>query len=242
MATIILDTETLGRKKDEDRICELAMLVHTEDSGWEAFSDLAKNEASITSSAMAVHHITHEMIEDALPLKRTPAFKILEKLNRPENTLVIQNAPFDLGVLANHDFVWQGMVVDTLVCAKHLLATTRHGLQFLRYELGLYRHEKPIAKALGVTIEAHRALGDVIVTKLLLNHLLEQVEHNMDALIELSNQPALLKSIGFGKYRGQSFEQKVLEDRDYFIWCLENFQKLSKEARITIEYWLANSQ
>ena len=239
MAIIILDTETLGRKKEEDRICELALLVHTEDSGWEAFSDLASNEAAITSSAMAVHHITHEMVEDALPLKRTPSFKMLEKLNRPENTLVIQNAPFDLSVLANHDFVWQGMVVDTLVCSKHLLATQRHALQYLRYELGLYRHEKPIADALGVKIEAHRALGDVIVTKLLLNHLLEHVQDNLDALVELSNQPALLKSIGFGKYRGKSFESVVSTDKDYFIWCLENFQKLSKEARTTIEYWLA---
>jgi DNA polymerase III epsilon subunit-like protein len=239
MAIIILDTETLGRKKEEDRICELALLVHTDDTGWEAFSDLASNEENITSNAMAVHHITHEMVEDALPLKRTEAFKMLEKLNRPENTLVIQNAPFDLGVLANHDFVWQGMVVDTLVCAKHLLATQRHALQYLRYELGLYRHEKIIADALGVKIEAHRALSDVIVTKLLLNHLLEHVEDNMDALIELSNQPALLKSVGFGKYRGQSFEAVVATDRDYFIWCLENFQKLSKEARTTIEYWLA---
>lgn len=241
MAIIILDTETLGQKREDDRICELALLVHTEDSGWEAFSDLAKNEMPITSNAMAIHHITHEMIEDALPLKRTPSFKLLEKLNRPENILVIQNAPFDLGVLANHDFVWHGAVVDTLVCAKHLLATQRHALQFLRYELGLYRQEKIIADALDVKIEAHRALGDVIVTKLLLNHLLAHVDDNMDALIELSNQPALLKSIGFGKYRGQSFETAVAQDRDYFFWCLNNFDKLSKEARTTIEYHLAQA-
>jgi len=239
MAIIILDTETIGQKKEDDRICELAFLVHTEDSGWEAFSDLAKNDMPISSHAMAIHHITHEMIEDALPLKRTNAFKMLEKLNRPDNILVIQNAPFDLGVLANHDFTWQGAVVDTLICAKHLLATQRHSLQFLRYELGLYRDEETISNALEVKIEAHRALSDVIVTKLLLNHLLTHVEDNMDALIELSNQPALLKSIGFGKYRGHSFETCVAQDRDYFIWCLENFTKLSKEARTTIEYYLA---
>ena len=239
MAIIILDTETIGQKKEDDRICELAFLVHTEDTGWEAFSDLAKNDMPISSNAMAVHHITHEMIEDALPLKRTPSFKMLEKLNRPDNILVIQNAPFDLGVLANHDFIWHGAVVDTLVCAKHLLSTQRHALQYLRYELGLYKEEKLIAEAMDVKIEAHRALGDVIVTKLLLNHLLAHVENNMDALIELSNQPALLKSIGFGKYRGQLFESVVPQDRDYFIWCLENFAKLSKEARTTIEYHLA---
>ncbi len=238
MAMIILDTETLGRKKEDDRICELAFLVHSEGS-WEAYSDLAKNERSITSNAMAVHHITHEMIEDKPPLHETPSFKMLQKLNRPENTIVIQNAPFDLGVLYNHGFVWEGKVVDTLVCSKHLLSTPRHALQYLRYELGLYKEEKNIAQALGVSVEAHRALGDVIVTKLLLNHLLGHVENSIDALIELSNQPALIKTIGFGKYKGQSFEQMVSQDRDYFEWCLRDFAKLSSEARTTIEYWMA---
>lgn len=239
MAIIILDTETLGYKKEEDRICELALLVHTDEEGWEAFSDLSSNDITVTSNAMAIHHITPEMLEDALPLKRTASFKILEKLNRPDNILVIQNAPFDLGVLHNHGFVWQGMVVDTLVCAKHLLATQRHALQYLRYELGLYRHEKLLAEALETEIQAHRALSDVIVTKLLLNHLLEHVDNNMDALVELSNQPALLKSVGFGKHRGQIYAEVVGTDRDYFIWCLESFDKLPKEARATIEYWLS---
>jgi exodeoxyribonuclease X len=239
MAIIILDTETIGLKKEQDRICELAFLVHTEDDGWEAFSDLASNDEKISSNAMAIHHITHEMVEDALPLKRTEAFQMLVKLNHPDNIMVIQNAPFDLGVLANHDFFWQGQVVDTLVCAKHLLSTQRHALQFLRYELGLYKHEKLIADAMEVKIEAHRALGDVIVTKLLLSHLLDHVDQNMDALLELSNQPALLKSIGFGKYRGQSFESAVPADRDYFLWCLNSFDKLSKDARNTIQYYLA---
>lgn len=239
MALIILDTETIGLKKEADRICELAFLVHTEDSGWEVFSDLVKNEETMSSNAMAIHHITPEMLEDELPLRRTPSFRILEKLNRPENILVMQNAPFDLSVLANHDFFWQGIVVDTLVCAKHLLSTQRHSLQFLRYELGLYKQEALIAEAMEITIEAHRALGDVIVTKLLLNHLLEYVDQNMDALVELSNQPALLKSVGFGKYRGQSFELAVPADREYFLWCLNSFDKLTKDARSTIEYYLS---
>ena len=238
MAIIILDTETLGRKKEEDRICELAILVHANET-WEAFSDLASNEQSITSNAMAIHHITHEMIEDALPLKRTPSFKMLESLNHPDNILVIQNAPFDLGVLYNHGFTWQGQVVDTLVCAKHLLSTPRHALQYLRYELGLYKDEKAIAEAMDMIIEPHRALSDVIVTKLLLNHLLSHVEGEMDALVELSNQPALIKTVGFGKYRGQRFEDSVPQDRSYFEWCLTDFQNLSRDARATIEYWLA---
>lgn len=238
MKIIVLDTETLGRKKDQDRICEIAMLVY-DGTSWEAFSDLVKNEATITSNAMAVHHITNEMLVDASRLEDSESFKILKKLNHPETVLVIQNAPFDLGVLYNHGFTWCGQVVDTLVCAKHLLSTPRHALQYLRYELGLYKEETLLAEALGTTIEAHRALGDVIVTKLLLNHLLTFVENNIEALVSLSDQPALLKTIGFGKYKGQSFEVCVKQDQEYFRWCLENFQGLQREARITIEYWFS---
>jgi DNA polymerase III epsilon subunit-like protein len=180
------------------------------------------------------------MVADKPRLKETPGFALLKKLNRPENILVIQNAPFDLGVLRNDGFEWQGRVVDTLVCAKHLLATRRHALQFLRYELGLYRHEKALADALEREIRPHDAISDVLVTKLLLNHLLEHVGGDIENLITLSTTPALLQTIGFGKYRGKRYEETVAADRDYFEWVLREFKQLTPEARATIEYWFAN--
>lgn len=236
---IILDTETTGRPKGEDRICQLGFLSdHTGE--WEVHEDLCHPGCDILADAMAVHHITNEMVGDKPRLKDTESFALLKKLNRPENIIVIQNAPFDLGVLYNEGFEWQGRVVDTLVCAKHLLSTRRHALQFLRYELGLYRHEKMIAEALGREIKPHDAVSDVLVTKLLLNHLLEHVENDIENLVTLTSTPAMLKSVSFGKYRGRKYEEVVCADRDYFEWVLREFKQLTPDARATIEYWFAN--
>jgi len=237
VALVILDTETTGQPKDKDRICQIALL--TDMSGeWELYNDYCFPSVEILSDAMAVHHITNEMVADKPSLKKTETYQILNALNRPENTIIIQNAPFDLGVLYNEGFTWNGAVLDTLVCAKHLLSTRRHALQFLRYELGLYRHEEALKKALGIDVRAHDAAGDVLVTKLLLNHLLEHVGGEVAHLVDLSDQPALVKTISFGKYKGQEYEHIVGSDPEYFRWVLGNFERLDRDARRTIEYWM----
>ncbi len=237
---IILDTETTGRPKGEDRICQIGFL--SDHSGeWQAYDELCNPGVPILSDAMAIHHITNEMVADKPALCDTEAFRTLKRLNTPENIMVIQNAPFDLGVLRNEGFIWQGRVVDTLVCAKHLLDTRRHALQYLRYELGLYKHEAAIAEALEKEITPHDALSDVIVTKLLLNHLLELAGNDMENLLQLSGAPVLLQSVGFGKYKGRKFAEVVLEDQDYFRWVLREFRQLTPDARATIEYWFTQA-
>ena len=237
---IILDTETTGLPKEQDRICQIGFLSN-EDSQWKIYEDLCRPSNPISSDAMAVHHITNEMVEEKPALQDTNSFKKLSKLNLPENIIVLQNAPFDLGVLQNEGFLWKGRVIDTLVCAKHLLATRRHALQFLRYELGLYKHEKEISSALGIDIKPHDAIGDVIVAKLLFNHLLELADNSIENLITITNTPVLLKIIPFGKYKGKEFEEAVKRDINYFQWVLNDFKNLSPDARATIEFYMAES-
>lgn len=238
MTLIILDTETAGYRGDADRVCELALLEN-EQKTWQAHTELINPEVEMHSEVIAVHHITNEMVKKAHPLVESTTFKRLQELNKPENILVIQNAPFDLGVLSNYGFSWKGKVIDTLVCAKHLLDTPKHALQYLRYELGLYKHEASLSQAIDIEIQAHRAMSDVLVTKLLLEHLLEYVGRLPEALVVLSNKPSLLNTIGFGKYKGQNYQQMVQEDPSYFEWCLKEFTRLSHDARQTIEHWLA---
>ena len=137
-------------------------------------------------------------------------------------------------------FIWKGRVLDTLICAKHLLNTPRHALQYLRYELGLYKNEKVIAQALGKTLNAHDALSDVIITKLLLNHLLLLADNNIDNLLTLTDEPVLLKVIPFGKYKNETFETIADFDPNYLRWCLSDMKKLNKDARVAIQFWLDN--
>ena len=153
----------------------------------------------------------------------------------------MQNAPFDLNILHNEGLNWVGKIVDTLTCAKHLLPTKRHSLQYLRYELELYKFENDIAKAMDKKITAHDALSDVIVTKLLLSKLLQEVDNDIENLITLTDTPILLKVIQFGKYKGKNFEDMVNSDEDYFYWALRNIKNMSGEVRATIKHYLGIS-
>jgi DNA polymerase III epsilon subunit-like protein len=239
MGIIILDTETTGHKRDEDSICQIALLSNISGE-WEALESYVNSEKEITSNAMAIHHITNEMIEGAPLFHESAPLHFLEKHNTAEHIIVIQNAVFDLGVLRNMGFIWKGRVLDTLICAKHLLNTPRHALQYLRYELGLYKNEKVIAQALGKTLNAHDALSDVIITKLLLNHLLLLADNNIDNLLTLTDEPVLLKVIPFGKYKNETFETIADFDPNYLRWCLSDMKKLNKDARVAIQFWLDN--
>jgi exodeoxyribonuclease X len=253
-ALVYLDTETTGKGK-EDRLCQIAMLV--EEIETDLFSDqfseskkppkiyidFCKPPLPIGYGAMSIHHITNEMTEDEPTYNESKTAKILNKLNLHDNTLIIHNAPFDMEMLTREGFKWRGKVIDTLRCARHLIDTESHAMQYLRYSLGLYRSEKELCQTLRIKISAHDALGDVIVLYLLAEYL--QKEHSINELTELSNKPLLLKTISFGKYKGQTFEDIAKSDRQYLKWLLDSeSQKDDKNSDMitTINHYLASGR
>ncbi|MEA1973806.1 MAG: 3'-5' exonuclease [Candidatus Cloacimonadota bacterium] len=171
MKYIILDTETTGIEKD-DRIIQLAYIV-LEDKNKEIFQTFCKPQKEINFQAMAIHHITPEMIENSTQLIDTEEYKYLQKINKPENFIIIQNAKFDLDMLEKEGFENKMKVIDTLILAKHLFPNfERHSEQFLRYKLGLYKSEHKILDDFGIKeIAAHDAIGDILVLKLLFDYL-----------------------------------------------------------------------
>ena len=230
---VLLDTETTGAS-EEDRIIQLAFLALT---GREvkAYDDYCKPPLPIKYGAMAVHNITPEMVESKPPYRETEAARALETLNLPENVLVIQNAPFDLGMLAKEGFTWKGKLIDTLRCAKHLLPELEsHGLQYLRYALGFYKTEGEEAKKLGVEIRAHDALGDVLVLKMLMSHIVNLADRDIGKLVELTNTPILLPHFRFGKYKNEPLEALAKKDRGYLEWALANMD-LDEDMRYSIK-------
>ena len=87
--------------------------------------------------------------------------------------MVIQNAEFDEAMLAKEGFTSQMHLIDTYrILRKKYALQTPHGLQHKRYELGLYKREPELLEELGVEVRAHEALGDVVVLRRLLAHLL----------------------------------------------------------------------
>lgn len=240
LKVVILDTETTGANS-EDRICQLSYIVLDRDLEIESFyDDLCKPPLSIKFHAMAIHHITPQMVELKPPIEQTKAFEKLQELNKEENVLVIQNASFDLDMLQKEGFENKMQLVDTFrVLRKHYGDEGSNSLQFKRYQWGLYKKEQEIEKKLGKQVQAHDALGDVVVLKLLLDKLIHS--HTLESMIKLCQKPILLEKVPFGKYKGESFEDISLKDREALNYMLKK-QNIDQDIAYSINHFLEKTQ
>jgi exodeoxyribonuclease X len=239
MKIIILDTETTGNK-EEDRIIQLSYLVMNENLEIEEIHDeLVKPPLPISFEAMAVHHITNEMVEDKPQIKHTKAYKRLKELNSPENLMVIHNAVFDLDMLKKEGFNSFFQLIDTFRILKHLLPEGKFSLQYNRYALGLYKKEKEICEKYNIQINAHDALGDVIVLGLLFEYLVKNFGKSIPELVELTTQPVLYDKFYQGKYKFEKIKDVLINDPDYIEYML-SLTDLDADVRYSIEHHLKN--
>ncbi|MBN2896165.1 MAG: 3'-5' exonuclease [Campylobacterales bacterium] len=236
---VLLDTETTG-SLEQDRIIQLGFMVLENAHAPQVYQSFCSMPQPISFGAMAVHHITPEMIEGCPPLIECEAYQTLQTLNTPENVMVIQNAPFDLGMLRKEGFTCTMKLIDTLRCAKHLFEDHEtHALQYMRYALGLYKTEEEEAKALGIEIKAHDAIGDVLTLKLFLGELRKRVSERfgridvVEKLIELTKTPIEIKTFRFGKYKGRLIADVAREDAGYLRWMQGNME-LDEDMRYTL--------
>jgi exodeoxyribonuclease X len=210
MHPIFLDVETteLG---ENARIVQLA--YKNADTN-EVVNELFKPPTTISFGAMAIHHVTNEMVADKPSFQDSPEKTYLTTALQ-ENIFVAHNAPFDMGVL-NAEGVTVPFYIDTLRVAQHLLDSEEYKLQYLRYSLDL--------KAEGA---AHDALGDINVLEALYYHLANVVKrkNNIDQedevlayMQDLSQKPVLQKIFMFGKHKGKTFEEIAHIDMGYLTW------------------------
>ena len=225
---ILFDTETTGNQ-EQDRIIQVGAMILSVNRDIEVYDELCSSEQEISLEAMEVHHITPDMIENKPPYTQTKFAKRVEELNSNENYLIAHNISFDLGMIQKEGFINKYQLVDTLRCAKHLYPDlSSHRLQYLRYALGLYKNETLEAKKIGIAIKAHEAIGDVLILKLLLSKLKEQIiqkfpdQNVMNKLVALTNTPVLMKEFKFGKYKGRSIQDIAREDMGYLKWMRKN--------------------
>ncbi|MCD6259214.1 MAG: 3'-5' exonuclease [Helicobacteraceae bacterium] len=226
---IALDVETTGLL-ESDVICSLGLVGFGEDSLEEITHYTLANEGKkIPPKASSIHHITNEMIKDASVLKATEAYQFLQTHNRKETVLIGHHIGFDLGMLSRTGFEFVGQSIDTLRCARHLIKECEsYSLQFLRYELKLYKVDTQFF--------AHHALGDALLVKLLYEYLLELAPHKK--LLELSTQKVLLEKFEFGKYSGRYIEEISMVDRAYLEWMIHTIVDLDEDLRYSIDYYL----
>jgi DNA polymerase III epsilon subunit-like protein len=240
---VLFDTETTGNDEN-DRIIQVGgMFVHAKEH-IDIVSELCSTEVPIRIEAMEVHNITPELIRDKPPFSQTRFAEMIERYNMPENYLIAHNIGFDLSMLEKEGFVNRYTLIDTVRCARHLYPDfPAHRLQYLRYALEVYKTEEEEARKLGVEIKAHDAIGDVLILKLLLSKLVEEVQRRFPGinpiakLVELTKTPVLIKTFKFGKYKDKAIEDVAHTDPGYLQWMYNNLS-LDEDLKYTLDQYL----
>lgn len=219
MKLLFLDTETTDVKADSHAV-QIAMKEPNQPT------QIYYHEppCPISFGAMAVHHITEEMIKGAAPILG----EVVRHYNTYllDKTVVCHNQDFDRRILGN-DGVRFGDGICTLKVARKVYPDMeQHKLQYLRYALGL-----------NIEARAHDAGGDVDVLEQLFNNLLTKI--SIDEMLEISKQPTVLINFYFGKYRNQKIVDIIKNDRDYINWLLKQ-ATLDNEMKYSINYHLKN--
>jgi DNA polymerase-3 subunit epsilon/exodeoxyribonuclease X len=221
---LFLDLETTGLESS-DKIVSIALLGED----LEVY-ELVNNGKKIPPLASSINHITNEMLKNKPKLEESKAYKLLEQHNCESTTLVGHNIKFDLQKLNEYGFFFKGTVIDTLRVTKHLIPECEmFSLQFLRYELKLYRQEEK-------TLTAHNALDDTKLIKFLYEYL-QDIESS-EKMIELSEKNVLMQKLNFGKHNSKYIEDIVISDRSYLEWLLTNVQDLDEDLKYSINYYL----
>lgn len=237
---LFLDFETTGLEEG-DKICSVGVIV-SEGENLFCEYELIDEGKKIPPKASSIHHITNEDIKGKPSFKESKTWAILQKYNHEDTTLIAHNAPFELSMLQKHGFFWHGNIVDTLRTTRHLIPECDYfSLQFLRYELKIYKEEqKELQKCLPnpqrSRCMAHDALCDALCVKLLYGYLLEIKSH--DKLVELTSKPVVVEKLDFGKYRGRYIEEISMCDRGYLEWMVQNIEDLDEDLRFSIKRYL----
>ncbi|MBL0707695.1 MAG: 3'-5' exonuclease [Sulfurimonas sp.] len=227
---IFIDVQTTGLESS-DKVCSLGV-VSCENKEVLTFYDLVDEGKKVPSIASSINHITRDMLKNKPSLTQSKAYKFLLENNKESNTIIGHNVKFELSMLERTGFSFLGEVIDTLRVTKHLIPECEiFSLQFLRYELDLYKKE-------GKKLIANHALDNALMVKNLYEYL-----KDMDAksdFIKLSFKKVLLQKFEFGKYSGQYIEEISMSDRAYLEWMLSNIVDLDDDLRYSIEYNLGS--
>lgn len=229
---IYLDTETTGLESD-DRIVSIALLYEDKLE----YSLVNPQKKRISTAAMALHNITNEMVSEAPVFTQSSVYKSLESLESNSSTLIAHNVAFDTMMLEREGYTFKGELIDTLRCAKHLIKECEsYALEYLRYELGLYKQEQKMFETFGVTPRAHDARSDLLHVKMLFEYLLTLAD--IKTLKILSHEPVLMDKFSFGKYKGRFIEEICMVDRKYVQWLLKSVVDLDEDLRYSLEYYM----
>ena len=205
---ICLDCETTGLDPKQDRIIELAIVKFTFSETLETFETLIDPQTSISEVSIAIHHITHDMVQGKPTIQEVlpEAIRIIGS-----HTIVGHGIQMDLSFLAEaakryglqNPFISQSFI-DTLRLARLYGESPTNSLEKLREHFNI--------QAEG----AHRAMGDVVVNIAVFKYLTASFK-TIEQVHERLSKPILLKRMPLGKHKGRPFNEIPIE---YLRWAL----------------------
>jgi len=234
---IFLNTQTTGLE-EKDKVCSIGIIAVDGDTIYVEY-DLVNEGKKISPKASSINHITNESLKEKPKFKDSNTYKFLSKQNNEDTILISHNIKFDLQMLEKSSFIWKGKTIDTLRCTKHLIPECEEfSLQFLRYELRLYKLEEKEHSTCRIAepIIAHNAISDALHVKLLYEYLLDS--STCSEMQNLSDKKVLMQKFTFGKYLGRYIEEIVQNDRGYIEWMLSSINDLDEDLRYSIDYFL----
>lgn len=225
----IFDVETTGLKPElGHRVIEISILRSIGLQEVERFTRLINPQRSLDPEAMAVNHITEEMVREALTFSQ-----VLPEIERLLDgaVLVGHNVSFDLSFLRAEQKrlwrpTWQGTALCTMLFAR-----------------GMYPYESSyrlgrLARSFGIsTPYAHRAEGDVLTTFALFGRFLQDMEEpTVQSWLDVqSGRPAFRPSPSPNSPQPMSagaLETAILERRTVRIWYEDSYGQLT-ERQVT---------
>ena len=218
-----IDFETTGipSEADPQAIVEIGWQdIEYDGMGWAGLvpegrgSFLCNPGRPIPHEAMAVHHITDEMVADA-----------------SGNVGLIGAPDYFCAHNADYERQFHNPGVPYICTYKVALRlwpeAPSHGLQFLRYHLNL-----PVVSA--EAFPPHRAGPDAYLGAALMVRILEEGRASLEEMVRWSNGPALLPRVNFGKHKGAKWEDVPL---DYLEW-VANKSDLDRDVKANARHHL----
>ena len=219
-----IDLETTGLPEDNGRICEIGWHDIIIDGDQpkpfpEPQSTLINPMVPMPTSAMAVHHITDDIVAPATKNVRDTVGAVLQKAD----VLIAHRASFEQAFI-NTRKPW----ICTYKVARRLhSALEGYSLQYLRYHFKLpVDHDK--------AMPPHRAGPDAYVTGHLFVMFLKEM--NVQEMIDVSLKPVLLYRCDLPKHKDIPWEDLAQADPGYLQWILQS--DFDEDTTYTAGYWL----
>jgi len=212
----VIDTETTGIDTDVDEVVEVGIVRVVDGQVAETIEQMVEPGCSeIPAMASATHHLTKQDLVGKPVWSDVRETLALDDIERP----VAHNAPFDAAMCGMEDKQW----LDTLRLAKFIWRDLEsYKLQFLRYYLKLDVDD--------MSIPAHRALGDALVTAALARRIFDELDGEDPYTVQ--EQPIRQTYCMFGKkYKGYLWSDVP---GSYLEWMKKNVTDIDPDTEYTL--------